>query len=408
MAPRLLLAGLALVLVGCSGEDSKPEEPRDRKDELLESIDTRPREIEGPQDKLRRLLADRARALQDGDVAAFAATATGAQRALDRRAAARTRALGLERVAYVADELETGRGDASGVAVLHYRLRGTDRAFSIARRIVARRTGAGWRIARDASRREAAPWEAGDYRATRSAHVVLLAPKRFDTGELRPGLERAYRDIRRDLPRRDLPRSVVVIAARDEAETERLTGRIARDVVALANVAARWGRGPAYPVRSVLSQRMIVVLSRWQTLPAAERQMTLVHEMTHTALNPDTSARTPAWLVEGAAMYVADEDRSAEARARAAAGDDISLARLSKPDVIFGMNAREQGAAYAASSAAAYAIVERHGAKGLFGFYDRFNDQEIFGRPGARLTNRVLRRSLGMSLAELEAAVAGG
>ena len=62
----------------------------------------------------------------------------------------------------------------------------------------------------------------------------------------------------------------------------------------------------------------------------------------------------------------------------------------------------------AASSAAAHAIAERHGAEGLFRFYDRFNDQRIFGRPGARLTDRVLRRSLDMSLAELEAAVAGG
>ena len=67
----------------------------------------------------------------------------------------------------------------------------------------------------------------------------------------------------------------------------------------------------------MLSQRMMVIDSRWSTLPEAERQATLVHEMTHTALDPDTSGRTPPWLVEGVAMYVSGDDRSEEARLRA-------------------------------------------------------------------------------------------
>jgi hypothetical protein len=159
----------------------------------------------------------------------------------------------------------------------------------------------------------------------------------------------------------------------------------------------------------VFAQRMIVIDSRWRTQPAAERQATLVHEMTHTALDPDTSGRTPPWLAEGVAMYVSSDDRSEEARLRAAgAAPSIELRELCKPKSIFRLTGEEQGAAYAASSGAAYAIVEQHGAKGLFRLYDAFNDSTIKGRTCVVTTDRVLRRTLGMSLTELEATVAGG
>jgi hypothetical protein len=178
--------------------------------------------------------------------------------------------------------------------------------------------------------------------------------------------------------------------------------------VALANVRVKLGPGPAFEVERVLSQRMIVVDSRWSTLPPAERQSTLVHEMTH-ALNPDTSGRTPPWLVEGVAMYVSGDDRAEEARLRAAgAAPSIKLRELCEPNSIFRMSARDQGAAYAASSAAAEAIVARHGTKGLFRLYDAFNDSRIGARSCAATTDRALRRTLKMSLRELEAAVAGG
>jgi hypothetical protein len=134
-----------------------------------------------------------------------------------------------------------------------------------------------------------------------------------------------------------------------------------------------------------------------------------VHEMTHTALNPDTSGRTPPWLVEGVAMHVAGEDRSDEARLRAAgAGPTAKLRKLCKPNSIVRLNGSDQGAAYAAGSAAVEAIVARHGTKGLFRLYDAFNSSTIDGGTCAAMTNRVLRRTLDMSLAELEAAVAGG
>ncbi len=100
-------------------------------------------------------------------------------------------------------------------------------------------------------------------------------------------------------------------------------------------------------------------------------------------------------------MYVSGDDRTQEAAARASGlGPAIGLAAISRPGSIFRLSGRRQGAAYAAASAAAHAIVAQKGARGLFRLYDAFNDSRFRGRPGARLTDRVMRRTIGLSLAD--------
>jgi hypothetical protein len=409
MGTRLLLAGLmTLAVAGCGGGGSSapkaasPPAPGETKSSAA---------AERPDDAgdINALLRERATTLELGRARAFASTATGAQRVRDRRAARRAKRLSLERVRFVADELQTS-GDRAKISVtLSYRVRGMSRPFRTPRRVEARKTADGWRVTADKPRREPLPWEVASFRVVRTPHVVLLAPDGLDASPLRSGLEDAYREIRRNLPSRDLPRSVLVIAARDAEQAEQLVGRVVKGVVAIANVSVEWGPLPALEVERVLAQRLIVVVSRWRTQDPVGRQGTLVHEMTHTALDPDTSARTPPWLIEGVAMYVANDDRTAEARARAAgAGPTTKLSAISRPNSIFQLNSRDQGAAYAAASAAAEAIAARRGNKGLFELYDAFNDSAIPGRPGARTTDRVMRRTIGMSLAELDAAVPGG
>jgi len=412
MAPRTLLAGLAiLAAAGCGGGGEAAKQEPKLAPEAQKALDEAGEKTRPPDDaaEIRRLLDERAEALEAADIRALSATATGTQRARDRRGARRAERLAVHHVRFVADDLQTFGRSAKLTVGMSYRVRGMDRTFRTARRLSARKSSAGWRVTRDAARGEPLPWEVAALKVMRAPHVVLLTPPGVDVAPLRTGLVAAYREIRRDLPARDLPRSVLVIGARDAAQTGQLTGRIARGVIALANVAVQFGPLPALEVKRVLAQRMIVVDSRWSTLPASEREATLVHEMTHTALNPDTSGRTPPWLVEGVAMHVAGENRAEEARLRAAgAGPAMKLRRLCKPNSIFRMSARDQGAAYAASSGAAEAIVERRGTKGLFRLYDAFNDSLLDGRTCAATTDKALRRTVGMSLAELEAAVAGG
>jgi hypothetical protein len=414
MGSRLLACGLAaLAVTGCGGDGEAAKNSRDSKlsAEAQKAIDELDASARPPDDAadIKRLLGERARALEAEDVLALSATAIGRQRARDRRSAWRAKRLAIERIRFVPEDVQTTGHRAKIAATMSYRVRGMRRPFLTARRILARKESVGWRVTSDKPRSEPLPWEVHPFRATRSRHVVLLAPSGMDAAPLRSGLERAYREIRRDLPSRDLPPSVLVIAAENARQAKQLTGRIAKGIVAIANVAVEWGPPPALEVERVLAQRLIVVVDRWRTQDESARQSTLVHEMTHTALDPDTSARTPPWLVEGVAMYVSNDDRRAEARARAAGlGPTTKLRRLCKPNSIFRLGAREQGAAYAISSAAAEAIVARHGNKGLFKLYDAFNDSTIPGRPGARTTDRALRRTLGMSLARLDAAATGG
>jgi hypothetical protein len=407
MGIRLLLAGwVTLAAVGCGGgggsTPAATSTPTPAPEQTVAAA--KPPDDEGA---LAELLRRRAAELERGAPAALAATSQGAQRARDRQAARRARRVSLRQVKLALVEMQTSGDRATAKVLLSYRVRGMSRPFRTIRRITARKTGEEeWRVTSDRPRREPLPWEVAPFRAVRTRHVVLLVAPGVDAGPLRSGLEDAYREIRRDLPRRDLPRSVLVIAARDHRQAERLAGRIAKGVVALANVSVEWGPPPAMRVARVLAQRMIVIDSTWRAQDAFGRQSTLVHEMTHTALDPDTSARIPPWLVEGVAMHVSNDDRTAEASARAAgAGPTIRLSAISKPASIFRLRGREQAAAYAAASAAAEVIVDRHGTRGLFRLYDAFNDSKIPGRPGAKTTDRVMRRTLGLPLAELQAAI---
>jgi hypothetical protein len=412
MAPRLLLAGLAILAAGCGGGGSEAGEERDKlspeAQQALDELDANTREPD-PAGDIEELLAERARALEAEDGVALSATADGRQRARDRVTARRAKPLQIERVRFAADEIETDGARGEVIVTMSYRVRGMRRPFYTRRELVLRKRSVGWRVARDAPRAESLPWEVAAFEVSRAPHVILLADPSVDAAPLRDGLVRAYREIRRNLPARDLPRNVLVIAARDDAQTERLTGGIARGVIALANVRVDFGSAPALEVERVLEQRLIVIDSRYRTLPPEEQDSTLVHEMTHTALNPDTSGRTPPWLIEGVAMYVSSDDRSAEARLRAAgAGPATTLRRLCRPNSIFRLSGSAQGAAYAWSSAAAQAIVAQRGTEDLFRLYDAFNDSKLDGRTCVKMTDRVMRRTIDMSLAQLEAAVSGG
>jgi hypothetical protein len=231
MGPRLLIAVLiAVAMTGCGGggEPTQAPEPTlgPEAQEALDVLDAAARPPDDAED-IGRLLGERARALEAEDVRALSATATGRQRARDRRSARRAKRLAIERIRFVADELETAGGRAKASVTMSYRVRGMSRPFYTERKLVARKESAGWRVSRDAPRHEPLPWEVAPFRATRTPHVVLLTPPGVDVAPLRSGLAEAYREIRRDLPARDLPRSVLVIGARDAAQTKRLAGRIA-------------------------------------------------------------------------------------------------------------------------------------------------------------------------------------
>src|SRR5687767_681123 len=109
MSRRLLLAGLAvLAAAGCVGGGEGKDEPK-LSAEAQKALDEAGAKAEPPDAAadIKQVLRERARALEEEDIRALSATASGSQRTRDRRSAKRAKQLAIERIRLVADELET-------------------------------------------------------------------------------------------------------------------------------------------------------------------------------------------------------------------------------------------------------------------------------------------------------------
>jgi hypothetical protein len=286
-----------------------------------------------------------------------------------------------------------------------YQLHGMPRPFVTGRRI-ALKGPTTWRVVSDRGVAERLPWEVASFRVRTSPHVMLMSAPGVATTELLRGLERAHGEISRTLPGRPLPAAVLAIAVRTTREGSLLTRFFDRSLAAVDDATLLYGPPPARAVDQVLSQRVIVHAPSWQRLPARDRTPLLVHELAHVALDPDSSGRLPAWLMEGVAMHLAGDDRTFEGGLISSEGS-TEVADLCRPAAIARRRGNDQYEGYAVASAAAEAIVRRHGRIGLLALHDAFADSAIPGG-ACRAADAVMRETLGMSLAELDRAVAGG
>ncbi|MGH2950284.1 MAG: hypothetical protein ACRDPC_29130, partial [Solirubrobacteraceae bacterium] len=277
-----------------------------------------------------------------------------------------------------------------------YAIAGVRSTYESTHRVVAVRSGGRWRIRAVRGGRGLPPWEVAAFSERRTRHFVVLAPPAVQVDELLPVLETGYERMREALSRGTLRRRYLVVVAADAGQARSLTTDI-RGVAALAAISDATIReqGAEREVAEVISLRLLVVWPPFSALDAEDRGRVVAHELTHAALAGSTSGRTPAWLVEGLALYVSGDRRPASPGA--------DLAALSEPEAIARLSGEAQAAAYATSAAAAFAIEERFGHRRLLRLYDAFGDPELEGPPGRRLVNRALRRELGITLAELEA-----
>ncbi len=339
------------------------------------------------------VLRDRGEALEHGDRRAYLATSTRAMRRRDGVAIERAKRLHLRDVELDPGMIKvTGRRAVTKVEERYGMARIAGR-FETTRQVRLRRTGKRWRVAAVKGQRGLPPWDVADFREHRTRHFVVLGPGRMRVDSLLAALESGYAAMRTRLAQ-PLRRRYLVIAAANAAQARALTSQIhGLSSLAAISDATISERGSAQAVSKVVSLRLLVVYSAYASLTSEGRRRTIAHELTHAALAGSTSGRTPAWLVEGVAMYVSGDRRPAPA--------DPNLAALSAPGAIAKLSGTAQGRAYAASSAAAFAIVDRWGDKKLLKLYDVFNDASLHGTPGPQLVNRALRRELGTSLAAL-------
>jgi hypothetical protein len=392
----VLLAVLVLLVVaGCGGGDDAPQRRAATPTAPIHRADG-DRTAPSDADLLRALMRDRAAALEAGDVDAYAGTSVARQRTRDRRAARRANRIRLRDVSLTPDVIDHTDNRARVRVHEDYSIAGVRSSFRTTQRYVAVRTGAGWRIRAVRGARGLPPWEVGVFAERRTRHFVVLAPPSVPVGEVVPALEAGYERIHDVLSRGDLRRRYLVVVARDATQARALTATIqgVETLTAIADAAIR-EEGPARAVAKVVSLRLLVDWGHFAALDPDGQRRVVTHELTHSALAGTTSGRTPAWLIEGAALYVSEDRRLAP--------PEPVLRSLSKPNSISRLMGDAQAYAYAASSAAAFAIVDRYGRGRLFALYDAFNDPRLRGRPGRGLANRALHRELGIGIADLEA-----
>jgi hypothetical protein len=280
-----------------------------------------------------------------------------------------------------------------------YGVQGVSGRYAAARTLEAVRTSRGWRVAGERSARERQPWELARFLRSRSRHFVILAPTGLDLQGLAAELESSYAALGDALPTGRLRRRSLVVVARDAAQLRRLTRGI-RGVESLAAItdSAVQEEGSARRAAQVLSQRVLVSWPVYRALDPVTRKRILTHELTHAALAGVTSGRTPAWLVEGVALYASGDRRVAEAAAALNAPAPPSLARLAAPDGIARASGARQSAAYAFASAAGHYLAERFGEDGLLDLYEVYNTEGLRGEAGdLGTTDRALRRAVGIS-----------
>jgi hypothetical protein len=396
----------AVALAGCGG----PSQP-DAAPSPTSPASKRAPGKEGDATALEALLRRRSQALEADRPRDYAATATGPQRLRDREAARNAAPVRLRDVELAVDSADVRGRHATLKVRSIYGVRGVRGTFAAARRLTAVRTGKGWRIRSESSRRERHPWEVGPVAEHRSAHFVVIAPRGLDieASGLTEALETGYARMGEVLKRPRLRKRYLVVVAGGARAARALTERIS-GVGGLAAISDSevHEAGPAQRVTDVPSQRLVVVWPPFSSLDADGRMRVVTHELTHAGLAGVTSGRTPAWLLEGMALYVSEDRRAGQAAeliadaSSAAARRALTLSGLSRPGAIARLHGAAQEAAYAYASAAAFYIAGRFGRKRYLKLYDAFNHEDLPGNAGVAVTDRAVRRTLGVSLARLE------
>jgi hypothetical protein len=408
------LVSAALLVAGCGGSK------RASKSDGVASAATQtatPTATPSDAEQIQSLLKERARRIQNGDALALVETSTGPQAVRDKREANAARALKLEGVTLESRAASIQGRYATAHVVTRYHFLGIDDSeFAVRSAMSFTKTPDGWRVKDDhPSQGVVAPWQLTNYIVRRSPHFVTLAPVGLKLDNFMKDLEAGRAITKRGLPDTKVPERLLVLLARNTRDAKAL----ARDAKSIGSIyaiaqASVQQTGPAQRVFRVSAQRMLVMWRWLRRSSQAERRMTIAHEMTHAALVKQTSGRMPAWLVEGTAMYVSGDRRYSQAGALLSGGvlrDSsqqtaskrvLSLTALGKPTSLDNLATTPLGFAYSYASAAAYAIAQKHGRKGLLRLYKAFDKQKYKGTPGRKLMDRVLRATLHQSLASLQ------
>jgi hypothetical protein len=189
--------------------------------------------------------------------------------------------------------------------------------------------------------------------------------------------QQALEDVNRPLPSRAPTTNVMVVTATDD-EFEALTGRSGTQFVGVATAC--------FDVRPddimITNRAFFLNGAAFGGNTAQDRQRTITHELTHLVLADTTMPFTPAWLSEGAAMFVSsDLPTDTLQRAQQVGGfDTIGIASLSSQTSFggaAGATVDQTSLEYAYSAFLATYLINTYGADRFWALYDSFADVPV-------------------------------
>ncbi|WP_431946451.1 hypothetical protein [Actinacidiphila sp. bgisy167] len=347
------LCGAAVLLAGCGpagGGAAEHEPPGDR--------------------VVRGLLERRADAVLRHDEKAYLADVTPARRAAERQV---FRNLGELPLASFSYRLLSTRGadPVTAHVRLRYRLGGYDSAPATAdESLLLRPDGGGhWRVAGDGDP-GGQLWEQGALNVVRgSRSIVLGTGDRAELAGYATDADRAVPQVRRAWGEKGWTGRVVLevpSSLRQMGQLLKVPARTYADVAAVTTGEAG-GNGTAPAGRVIVNPEAFAGLSPFG------RQVVLTHETTHVATRAATTSRTPMWLSEGFADWVAYRDSGRPATALAPElRRDVTAAgppRRLPADADFAPGAPAQAQAYEGAWLACRFIADTWGADRLVELY---------------------------------------
>ncbi len=269
------------------------------------------------------------------------------------------------------------------------------------RRIELALTGDGWRVEREESASgPPAPWDFGPLRAAPGAHCLVLGPAAGpDPAELVAVGDRAVPAVSEVWGSAWAGRLLLERPATEESFARLLDG----DPADWTGMAAVTVAAPGAPWHTP-ADRVLVNPQAYGRLSDFGRQVVVTHEATHVATRADTRAWTPMWLSEGAADWTAYRDSGRGPRqiapelARDVAAGKLPTALPADRDFTAGASGIAQ--AYEQSWLACELIARDHGPQRLVAFYRAVGAADGHGEDREGRTDRLLRRELGVGLAE--------
>jgi len=364
------------------------------------------------------MLAQRAHALEAGDIEGYLRPLSEPARAFEEPIARGTKSVALASVDLTLDNASVGAdGTSFRNATVNFRYRYKDLpednpfVFDLVADI--ERRDATWMVTSSKPSR-AIPlptWATGPVETRRSPHFLAVFRPGLTTADQALAVaERAREEVGSKLTLETDPVNLIVLA-RTSTEYGELTGQDLGGSVGQATQV--YGSSAAYLVRTENREAFIDLEAAFARPDDAVRLENSVdaypgevlrHELGHLALSRYDRLSTPSWVAEAGAMYLSGERRREmwQRLVKEKAFDALSVPALS------GIDSLDTSAQYAYANAIALYLVEVYGAPAFWDFYRNFKDlPEERSSPASRVADvgRLVRRWFNIDLERLDGGV---